>query len=215
MAWFAKSQTALPRPFRLLSPDHGVAEDSSSSAASSGRKRKERGVYGPPAATTLNRLRSDRMWFKNVRIHFTEWPWDLDVSPSEEKTLVRKRARVEEDSLGCRDVPEPSAPDFRGALQGQKGPTVSNHAGRGETEHDREVFVRSFVEALQVILRDLFMMDSKSELSDSTNLFELGMDSITAMCIISRLRQHGIVASVQMLLRNPVVGKLKELIERG
>ncbi|KAJ3022373.1 hypothetical protein HKX48_006308 [Thoreauomyces humboldtii] len=53
---------------------------------------------------------------------------------------------------------------------------------------------------------------SVSEIGSSTTLFELGIDSLGAILVSSRLRKKGIEISVASLLRNPTVGDMAELM---
>jgi aryl carrier-like protein len=52
----------------------------------------------------------------------------------------------------------------------------------------------------------------ESEISADSSILELGLDSIEAIKLASRLRQHGIDLSVSIIMRNPTIRKMHEIL---
>ena len=72
------------------------------------------------------------------------------------------------------------------------------------------------VAAVKTEVARMLALEGLDGLSEDAHLFEMGLDSLSAIVLMTRLRNvYGVQVSVQTLYENPTIGRLARLVHQS
>ncbi|KAK4994992.1 hypothetical protein LTR66_005096 [Elasticomyces elasticus] len=206
LTWFGPSKKSLPRPFRLLCMNE-LQQDSSPIKAV-GRKRKHAEVSSRGAKEIFQQIRSERKWFKNMRVHLTDMSEAMAVLRDHpQRPAAGRNKRAKSSDLIVEETVISSA------MGSQRTPSLS--VDEVVVADSPDQCPKDFWPAATRIICEELGVEA-IELENASEWDQLCIDSLMHLVILSRLREDlHLEFGSELFIQYSTVVELRDFMQNG